>query len=426
MNRFLPCAFPGALAGILAACVLAGCPASVETDKDRSTDQTAALGEAEMKQAVAAALANHDTLDRTTQLVDLMHQLDAGNLTGAMAAYDQAARGIDGRDVALFANAWARLDAEAAIDRFLTFKNPAAQFQAVDEVIFYRARSGDAKRVREYAEKAIQGKASLSAADKATAGRIILDAAARGLAAAGQYDELTKLLETQPSDRSRGFLITKSLIELGRNEGDARKWAEGISWEAPNQIKKDVLRPVLALMAGGDGRQAGAWYDSMRDHLAPGEWLGDISNAWARNEPVPAVEWLLSQPESDERGMALRTAAYTLLQSDGPAGSEWIKARLDQPDVHAHMLFPLVQYIMSVDIQEALPLAQEIEGNGDKVSALKQILMIWSRTDYDAVKQYIAKVGVPTEVEEAVRGHNAIRLERRKAKEAAAKAAGQG
>lgn len=416
----------GAIAILASGAVLCGCPAPVDDGGARSAEQPAVLGEAQMKEALAHALTLHDSLDRTTELVGLMHRLDSTNVAGAVAAYEGAARGIDARDAGLFANAWGRFDYEAAIDRFLTFPNPAVQLQAVAEVIFYKARSGGAKEVREYAENAVRGNTALSAADKASAGSIIVDAAARGLAAAGEYEELTKLLEILPSDRARSFLITKSLIELGREDGQMRKWAEGIPWDAQNQLKKDVLRPVLVLMAGYDGRGASAWYDSSKDQLTLGEWLGEIGNAWAQDEPVESIEWILSQPDSDARQMALRTAAYEFLRKDGPAGSVWIKSRLDQPDVRAHMLFPLVQYIISVDIQEALPLAEQIEGHGDKIAALKQILMIWSRKDYDAVKRYMAEVGVPPEVAETVNGHNEIRIERRKAKEAAAAAAGQG
>ncbi len=426
MNRSVLRTLPTVLVVLLSGVVLSGCPAPVEKGSARPDVETGELGAAQMKDAVARALANHDTLDRTTALVDLMHRLDATNVDGAFAAYEGVARGVDRQDVALLANAWARFDAEGAIDRFLSFPNASAQFQAVADVIFYRARNGAAKEARIFAEKALGGHSNLSAADKATAGEIILDATARGLAAAGQYEDLTKLLETMPSGQPRSFLITKTMLEFGRDEGSARKWADGIPWEAQNQLKRDVLRPTLALMAGYDGRSASEWYDTFKDRLEPGEWLGDIGDAWARTEPVESLEWLLSEPESQPRQYALRTASYVFLLKDGPAGAVWIKSHLDQPDVHKHMLFPLVQYLISVDIHEALPLAQEIEGKGDKISALKQILMIWSRKDYEAVKQYMAEVGVPAEVVEAVNGHNAIRVERRKAKEAAGHAAGQG
>lgn len=382
-----------------------------------------ALAADTMRDGVAKALSLHDPLDRTTQLVDLLRRLDAQNVEGAAAAYDAAAKGIEAFDVALFANAWARIDGEAALDRMIRFPDPAGLFRGVAEVIFLRARRGDAAAVREYAERAIAGQAELSVEDKQTAANIILDATARGLAAAGQHDELTKLLESLPSSRERSFLITKTIVELGRNDGDSRRWAESISWDAKNDLKHDVLRPVLVTMMNWDSATAAKWYDASRDRLEPGEWLGELTEAWSPNDPVAAIEWLLAQPPSDPRAMGLRTAAYNLLRKDGPQGREWIEKRLSEPDVHAHMLFPLVQYIISVDIHQALPLAREIEGEGDKIAALKQILMIWSRRDYDAVQKYMAEVGVPPQVKEAVIGHNEIRIQRRREQEAAANAA---
>lgn len=418
------------LVSIGTACERPGSVVDASTAPDGQAAAIAAAGgpldSDALRDGVAQALSLHDPLDRTTQLVDLMRRLDASNVEGAALAYEAAAQGIEAFDVALFANAWARLDGEAALERMIRFPNPAGMFRGVAEVIFLRARRGEAAAVREYAEKALAGRAELSVEDKATAANIILDATARGLAAAGQFEDLNRLLESLPSGRDRSFLITKTLVELGRNDGDIDRWSGSVSWEAKNDLKRDVLRPVLVLMAGWDGAGAAKRYDEARDRLEPGEWLGEIAEPWSLAEPVPTIEWLLTQPPSDSRHVALKAAAYNLLRKDGPKGREWLEQRLSEPDVHAHMLFPLVQYIISVDIQEALPLAREIENEGEKVAALKQILMIWSRKDYEAVKKYMAEVGVPPQVEEAVVGLNEIRIQRRRAQEAAAEAAKKG
>ena len=82
------------------------------------------------------------------------------------------------------------------------------------------------------------------------------------------------------------------------------------------------------------------------------------------------------------------------------------------------MRFPLTQYMISVDIHAALPLAEKIEAPGEKIAALKQILAIWSRKDYPAVERYMAEVGVPNEVEQAVRTLHTIRLQQKQAKQA--------
>jgi hypothetical protein len=400
------CSFAAALAVCLLACSPSNEPAASKAgDGD--------LDRASMKLAVSEALAIPDTLDRVDAITDLMRKLDASNVEGAMEAYDAAVQGLDRDEVRLFANAWARLDPRAALERFTTWRAPRVGQSAISEVVHTWTRRGGAEEAREFALASL----GIDRPEGQTVRNLVVDATAAGLAAAGQYDELTKLLESFPSDDGRNWIITQGMLELYRNGTPAlRAWVDSIPWEAENALKHDALRSALISMAGFDGPQAAAWYETVEAKLPPGSFLEAISEAWGAREPLANLEWLTQRPESEARRLALRAGAYHYLKQDGKAASDWISARLGDPAIKAAMLFPLTQYTISVDLEQALPLAEQIEAPGERVSSLKQILVMWSRRDFPAVERYMADEGVPPEVERAVRSMHAIRQKQQQEK----------
>ncbi len=396
--------FAAVLALALAACSPADEPAAPQADGGP-------LDRAAMNQAVSEALAIPDTLDRIEAVTGLMRRVDAANVEGAMEAYDAAVQGLDRDEVRLFANAWARIDPKAALERFTTWRAPRVGQAAISEVVHTWTRRGGAEEARAFAI------ASLGAdrPEGQTVRNLVVDATAAGLAAAGQYDSLTKLLESFPSDDGRNWIITQALLELYRSgPSGLRAWIDSIPWEAQNALKHDALRSGLISLSGYDGPQAAAWYETVEAKLPPGSFLEAISENWGAREPLANLEWLMARPESEPRRLALRAGAYHYLKQDGPAAAAWISARLSDPAVKAAMLFPLTQYTISVDLQQALPLAEQIDAPGEKASSLKQILVMWSRRDFPAVERYMAEKGVTPDVERAVRSMHAIRQKQKK------------
>ena len=80
------------------------------------------------------------------------------------------------------------------------------------------------------------------------------------------------------------------------------------------------------------------------------------------------------------------------------------------------MLFPLTQWMMTSDLQRALELAEGLDRPNQRSRALKQILVLWGREDYEAADRYMTEVGVPEDVERAVRG--VLRIRRRQSEAA--------
>ncbi|MBK7950601.1 MAG: hypothetical protein IPK00_18040 [Deltaproteobacteria bacterium] len=368
-----------------------------------------------MKQAVAEALVLPDTLDRLSAICALMERVDAENVEGARDAYDAAVEGLDRDEVRVFANAWARIDARAALDWFTHWRAPMVGQSAISEVVHYWTRHGGADEARAFALASLGPEGP----ESGTVRNLIVDATAAGLASAGRHEALTKLLEDLPSGQERSWVITQAMIEFYRSGmPKLRAWVDSIPWEAKNDLKRDALHSALVSLAHYDPAAAFAWYEEVEPKLALGAYLDGIAEAAGARDPLATIEWLRGRKDSAGRHLGLRSAAYHYLKSDGKAASAWIRAHLDDPAIDASMRFPLTQYLISVDIHEALPLAEKIEAPGEKIAALKQILAMWSRKDHPAVERYMAEVGVPNEVEQAVLGLHAIRQQQREVKKA--------
>lgn len=369
------------------------------------------LDRAAMKQAVAEALLIPDTLDRVDRITDLMWRLDEGNVDGAMEAYDAAVEGLDRDEVRLFANAWARIDPRAALERFTKWRAPRVGQSAISEVVSSWTRRGGGEEARIFALESL----GMDKPEGQTVRNLVVDATAAGLAAAGQHAELTRLLANFPSDDGRNWVITQALLEFYRAGTPAlRAWVDSIPWETQNDLKHDALRSALISLAGFDGPAMAQWYETVEAKLPPGSFLEPISEAWGARDGLANLEWLIARPESSGRNAALRAGAYHYLRQDGPAASEWISARLGDPSVFSSMLYPLTQYMISVDLEKALALAEQLATPGEKISSLKQILVLWSRSDHPAVERYMVEKGVPPEVERAVRGMHAIRKKQKR------------
>ncbi len=377
----------------------------------------ASLDREAMKQAVAEALVISDTLDRIDRITDLMRKVDAGNVEGAMEAYEAAVDGLDRDEVRLFANAWARIDPKVALERFAKWRAPRVGRSAISEVVFFWTRRDGAEDARIFALESL----GTDRPEGKTVRNLVVDATVEGLAAAGQHEELTRLLSSFPADEGRRWVITKALLQFYRAGTAApRAWVDSIPWEGDNALKIDALQTALVSLAGVDGRQAAQWYETVEAKLPPGSFLEQISETWGARDALGNLEWLLERPDSKGRHAALRAGAYHYLRQDGPGASEWIAARLGDPRVDAAMRYPLTQYLISVDLEKALASAERIQAPGDKIASLKQILVMWSRRDHPFVERYMAEKGVPPEVERAVRGMHAVRKKQLKQADAIA------
>ena len=368
----------------------------------------------EMEVAVRNALDTPDTLDRTARLSDLMQGLDARTLVGAQRAFEERMRAVESQDAALFANAAARIDPLAAIEYFRTWDRGGLRRAALSEAVFYWTRHGGASEARKLAASEAEG------IDGPRRRNVVINATAKGLAVTGAYDELNALLADYPDEAARDALVFAVLRELYRRDWEApRAWYDSISWsEEDLALKRAMTRIFMSLQTRADGRIGAALYEEHESNDPEGApvLLESVARVWAEQEPAASIGWVLERPEGSERIAALRSVAYEWLEREPEAAAPWITDHLEDPVIEDAMLFPLTQWMMTSDLQRALELAEGLDRPNQRSRALKQILVLWGREDYEAADRYMTEVGVPEDVERAVRG--VLRIRRRQSEAA--------
>ena len=389
-----------------------GCGDS-EGVQDIRTATESELTAAELEVRTADNLSTLDVLDRSAELSALMRRLDSSNLAGAQVAFEEAMPGVDEQDVALFANAYARIDPVEAIRYFRTWSSASHQERAIDAAVLRWLLSGGVREAFGLAESYVEGTNEESANDR---GRLVVRAVAKGLAVVGAYDELNSLLLSHADGDERGKLALQVVRHLGRRGENLYAWLDSLSWSAEQgELKASMMRVVLSVLSRTNAPLSAPLYEEYEANRPEQafELLESMAVVWARQDPDGAVAWVLERPEGAPRAAALRSMAYDWLQRDPEVASQWIEGRLEDPVISDAMLFPLTQWAISVDLQKALALSQGLERPNQKSRALKQILILWGRDDFDAVDRYLSENELPEEVERAVRGQLEIRLERR-------------
>lgn len=373
------------------------------------------LDAGELREALLEALATTDTFDRVARTVELLAAVDDDNVAGARAAYDQRLAHVDRSEIRLYANTLARRGPREALDEVMRWEYPGLKRAAVSEIVYWWARHGGSAEARAYAEATLED----AALGEKTVRNVMIDALVRAVAASGDHAELTEIFASLPADDTREWLLTQSILELYRTGGFAatKAWVDSIPWDVGDGLAFSALKRGLHLQSKALGADSAAWYLEFEPRLSPDEVeeaLPLVVQGWVRRDPEATIAWLRDRPQSAVRDEALRSAAIVWLKGDPETAVAWIEARLEDPLVERTLLFPLAQYTMSIDIHEALPLAERIPIEGERIRALKQILVMWSRDDYAAVEAYMAENDVPEAVVAAVRGQRAIRTQRRR------------
>ena len=161
---------------------------------------TLELNESELKEAIFEAIEIEDTVERTRRWVEVMDAVNEDNLAGGIAAFDERLNRVEDREIRYFANKWARIDAEGALNHILDdWRYPRPVNEAVQEVVYVWVRHGDSKAAREYAAPNFEGPIGGTRSPK----KFVVLAILTALAAEGDFDELTKLLAAphHPEDR---------------------------------------------------------------------------------------------------------------------------------------------------------------------------------------------------------------------------------
>ena len=401
-------------------------PTSKATSASSGPIDTAALSAAEMEAEVLAAIGVRDTLDRVSRRTELMQGVRRENVEGAKNALDQDMVRLEQWEIRLFAAAYARLAPEEAMDYVRTWTFPKHAATALDEIIYGWTLAGGGEDVVEYAERTIIEPALAERKEQAgEVGRIalpteknefrpnyIVSTMVRALAVAGKGDEVTRILTRYPISDKSTMVLSSAVIGFRRHGTEPlENWIMSIPTDAPNDVYARVWNSAIGVQAKMDASVSARWYESAEENFDPEQGpLQGWTRDWARKDPVAAISWMLERADTRDRLEAIRAAALQWLKADGPAASAWLRKEMDRPGLKPAALFPLTQYMMTVDVEESIALAEDIPNVREKNRALKQSLMALAGRDPQAFKRYAEGHEIPQKVLDTIEAHHGPKL----------------
>ena len=365
------------------------------------------LDSAGMESAVLEMLSTADTIDRHRRMIALGEALDEDNLPGYIAALDEHIDKIDPYEVRLITHAWADVDPKGALDHILEeWRYPRVSNNAVEEIVYVWAASGDGDAARAYVDPSFDG----PIATPRSPTKFMRLAVLKALAVAGDWKNLTELFATIESAEDREFWITRVMIEMNRVNGteQVREWIDSISWEEPNNLKLSVLKRALDWRSRKDYAVSQAWYEEIERERSRPSLLESVVKAQGVREPGNAMLWLVARPTSEDRDRLIREIMAGWLSREEPElraeGQAWALANSSNDAIRPFIAPILVRSFMgSNQVQQAAEYALQYPEEAIADRNLPFILVRWASMDVDTVEAFIAENEIAPQVIEAFR-----------------------
>lgn len=360
------------------------------------------LDAAGMESAVFEMLSIADTVDRHRRAIALADALNRENLPGAIAALDVHIDKVDPHEVRILAHAWADLDPKGALDHILEgWRYPRVTNEAVEEIVYVWAGSGDGEAARAYVDPSFEG--PIPAPRSPT--KFMQLAVLKALGVAQDWDNLTGLFSSIEDAGDREFWITRVLVEMNRVHGFApiRAWTESIPWDAPNNLKYSVLKRALDWRSRLSYAESQAWYEEIERERSRPSLLEPVVSAQGLREPANAIFWLAERAESDERDKLIREImAGWLSRSDLEEREEaraWALEHSEDEFLRARIAPIMVRsYMGSNEPEKAADYALQYPEAAHADRNLPIVLVRWASLDADAVDAYIEEKQLSQEI----------------------------
>ncbi len=361
---------------------------------------TLELNESELKEAIFEAIEIEDTVERTRRWVEVMDAVNEDNLAGGIAAFDERLHRVEDREIRYFANKWARIDAEGALNHILDdWRYPRPVNEAVQEVVYVWVRHGDSKAAREYAAPNFEGPIGGTRSPK----KFVVLAILTALAAEGDFDELTKLLAAPHHPEDRELWLTNIMIEMNRVRGmqDVKGWISSIPSDAPNGLKLSALQRGIRWMAKMNVTQAAIWYEEVESEAGSVALLQPLMAVYGTYEPGNSILWIADREPTKERTSLARNVVRGWIDR-GPEKADEAEAFLlenrENSLVRNDLLLLLANYyVANKRYREAADLVQTVPD--DLITrSLSAVFAQWSSLDVDELNAYIEEKQISQEI----------------------------
>jgi len=351
--------------------------------------------------SLRSALGEGDLIERQERTARLLERLDAAPLPEVVALYERMIPLIDSSELAAFFAAWARFDADGALEQALSWRWPEMRQQreigvrAAIQVLAQRDPSAARQAVEEIG------------ADSPALLPALREALVTGWAHSPRGKQgLADFIADLPPLHPRRLLIEALARELVRGGGAeaALGWAEPILRDEGYEpvFKRSVFEAAAGSAAQWDPERTAAWVveHSGADYATEG--VGIVAKHWGRQDGAAAVAWLGEQPAGELRDLAVQEAFGEWAKTDPLSAQAWLVE--EKP---AALRDPALEFrakrIVAYEPARALGLCERIRDTARQQSCLESTAKLWYAQDAVAAETWLQQSSLDDEARGRVR-----------------------
>lgn len=361
------------------------------------------------KAYVEAFLNENDPLQANKMFADLLLNVTPENAQEIFDALRESGRGGGdfGREMALYLEAWGRVDGAKAIAAISeTGGDPRRRgFGAMSAITGWASTDPDAAKayiagIEDEREKGMlnQGLISgLARTDPNAATDYVLALEAERKASAPEG-------EGGPGqDRGRGGWETDRQMETianaqMRNGADAvTNWAENLP---DGDLKAAAFDRVAESLARNDPAAAATWVAEHANEEYSSRAVREVAEEFGRSDPAAAIKWAEALPE-ERKGEALRETLEEWTRSDPTAASTYLSEMEESPARDA-AIGSFARELDRENPEGAAAWAASITDEKARSETLNSVGRSWIRSDPEAAKAWLPTSGLSAEAQQAI------------------------
>lgn len=351
--------------------------------------------------AIRAALAEGDLLERLERTRSVLVGLDPDSLPGVVAVYEQMIPFLDASELAPLFSAWARSDPSGALEHALAWplRDMRQERRIAVRSVVVRWAQAEPERARAAAVEIAAAHPRLRSEvwNSLAAGWARSENGPEGLAAF-----LAELRPTHQRDEATGI----ALRELVRARGTeaALGWADAIledERQDPN-FKRAVFESAVGWAADLDPARSGAWVIAHAGEAYAVQGPLIVADRWGRMDGAAALAWLGEQPAGDPRDQAVRNAFQGWSAVDRPAAKAWLDS-VSPTTFHGPALEAWAGQLVAREPVDALGWCARIVEPERRQRCLESSARSWYATDAVAAEAWLQQSELDEEARERVR-----------------------
>ena len=364
---------------LLLALPLASCSDRVSSGSEAAT---------QLAVEIRQHLATPWRVERLAGLASALQRLTPESLDAVRVVYEEMLQGLDGAELQLFFDAWARFDGLAAFEyaRHVPF---VLQAGIAQEAALYSWAVHDALAAKLAAEQA--------AADQPRQADVFYRALVRGWALSAQPGLRDYVL----SHADVGKLVLFALPQVYQREGvdGLLQWSGDLLQASSSYgARMKTFRLTVRTLGFRTPRQVIPFVLAHygEDYAKYGPRV--LTESWLRHDPEAALEWLRNEAPEQARPEALSLAIGTWLTQDRAAALQWLESRPIEDTYYLPAFDAVAKRVAKRDPRAALEWCRRGPREGLATGCLRQVAIAWYRKDAVAAGLWLEQEsGLPVE-----------------------------